>query len=237
METTEKCHLSIISRKPFDMLLGDARNEFYTDTQDLSCRSSGRYNTSMEEREMGAGVIPFAVNGHKVNFLFQKTFTGRKVGYLIDFGGGLGAGEDHRETAIREFVEETETMYFADDVQQASRSGERVNKQIPVVECLFAETLEAHPDWWCRRTPGNPIRPKRWKTFFIEFPYRDVDELNREWESDTVGRFKKRRELLWIPANELLAIYENAPDRLWKRVRQLENASETIRSIQREKGF
>ena len=186
---------------------------------------------------MGAGVIPFAVVDREVQFLFQNTFTGRKVGYLIDFGGGLGEGEDYRETAIREFVEETETMYFSEDVRLVSRTDERINCQIPIVEKLFAETLEAHPDWWCRRAPGNPARPKQWKTFFVEFPYRNVDELNREWEADKVGRFKKRRKLVWVQSSDLLAIYENAPDKLWKRVRQLEKATETIRSIMREKEF
>ena len=96
---------------------------------------------------MGAGVIPFAVIDGEVNFLLQKTFTGRKVGYFIDFGGGLVEGEDYQETAIREFVEETETMYFSNDVQHASRTIENVNNQIPIVEALFNETLEAHPDW------------------------------------------------------------------------------------------
>ena len=86
---------------------------------------------------MGAGVIPFTVKDHKVNFLFQTTFTGRKVGYLIDFGGGLGVGEGYWQTAIREFVEETETMYFSDDVQKASRTEERIRQQIPIVEALF----------------------------------------------------------------------------------------------------
>ena len=186
---------------------------------------------------MGAGVIPFAVVDRKVQFLFQNTFTGRKVGYLIDFGGGLGESEDYRETAIREFVEETETMYFSEDVRLASRTDERINCQIPIVEKLFAETLEAHPDWWCRRAPGNPARPKQWKTFFIEFPYRNVDEMNREWEADKVGRFKKRRKLVWVQSSELLAIYENAPEKLWKRVRQLEKATETIRLIMHEKEF
>jgi 8-oxo-dGTP pyrophosphatase MutT (NUDIX family) len=180
---------------------------------------------------MGAGVIPFAVNEGKVYFLFQKTFTGRKVGYLIDFGGGLGAGEGYRETAIREFVEETETMYFSDDVHQANRTVESVENQIPIVEALFDETLTAHTDWCCRRAPGNPLKPKQWQTFFIEFPYRDIEVLNREWEADTVGRFKKRRELVWVSASDLLYIYENAPDKLWKRVRQLENVTATICSI------
>lgn len=186
---------------------------------------------------MGAGVIPFAVHERKVNFLFQNTFTGRKVGYLIDFGGGLGVGEDYRATAIREFIEETETMYFSADVQQASRTEERIVKQIPIVEALFDKTLEAHPDWCCRRAPGNPLCPKLWKTCFIEFPYRDVAQLNREWEADRAGRFKKRRELVWVTANELLALYANAPEKLWKRVRQLENATAIIHSIVRSNGF
>ena len=69
---------------------------------------------------MGAGVIPFTACDGKVNFLFQKTFAGRKVGYLIDFGDGLEAGEDYRQIAIREFVEETKTMYFSDVVRQAN---------------------------------------------------------------------------------------------------------------------
>ena len=184
---------------------------------------------------MGAGVIPFAVNDCKVHFLFQTTFAGRKAGYLVDFGGGLGASEDYREAAIREFVEETETMYFSDDVQQASRTVERVSNQIPVVAALFNETLAVQPDWWCRRAPGNPLQPKRWKTFFIEFPYRDVEQLNREWAADKVGRFKKRRELVWVTAAELLALYEKAPDKLWKRVRQLENATETVHAIVQSK--
>jgi hypothetical protein len=180
---------------------------------------------------MGAGVLPFTVADGKVSFLFQTTFSGRKAGYLIDFGGGLGVGEDYRNTAVREFVEETETMYFATDVQQARRTVESVNRQIPIVEALFDETLSVYPHWWCKRAPGNPLNPKLWRTFFIEFPYRDIEELNREWEADNIGRFKKRRALIWVPGVELLEIYDHASDKLWKRIRQLENAKETIHSI------
>lgn len=184
---------------------------------------------------MGAGVIPFAVHDNEVRFLFQTTFTGRKVGHLIDFGGGLGPDEGYRETAIREFVEETETMYFSDNVQQASRTGDSVRQQIPVVASVFDQTLAAHPDWWCQRAPGNPLKPRRWKTFFIEFPYRNIEELNREWEEDQVGRFRKRRKLFWIPGDKLLTIYATTPEILWKRVRQLEHASDTVNSILKSK--
>jgi hypothetical protein len=184
---------------------------------------------------MGAGVIPFTAIDGKVCFLFQTTFAGRKAGHLIDFGGGLGTGEDYRDTAIREFIEETETMYFSDNVQQARRTVARIKHQTPIVEALFDDTLSVHPDWWCNRAPGNSLNPKLWRTFFIEFPYRDIGELNREWETDNAGRFKKRRALVWIAGSELLAIYDNAPEKLWKRVRQLENATQTVHSIIRSK--
>ena len=183
----------------------------------------------------GAGVIPFSVAEGKVRFLFQTVFSGRKTGYLIDFGGGLGAGEDYHMAAIREFVEETETMYFADDVSRAWRSRERIESQLPLVAQLFEQTLSTNPDWWCRRLNDDPRRPKRWKTFFIEFPYRDAEILNREWAADTVGRFKKRRRLLWVSGEELLQLYRHEPHRLWKRVRQLENAAEIVDAIRRSK--
>jgi hypothetical protein len=181
---------------------------------------------------MGAGVIPLTVKDGEVLFLFQKVFSGRKAGYLIDFGGGLGDKEDYRATAVREFVEETETMYLTDDLALACRSDDQVRKQISAVEQLFERTLSVHPDWWCRREPGNPKKPKDWRTYFIEFPFRDNTALNNEWASDTTGRFKKRREVVWISADSLLNIYNNSPLDLWKRVRQLENAGTLIREIQ-----
>lgn len=183
---------------------------------------------------MGAGVIPFAVVEQQTLFLFQTVFSGRKAGHLIDFGGGLDDGETPRDCAIREFVEETETMYFADDLAQAKRSDVSIARQIPLVQARFDATLADHPDWWCRRSIGDPNRPKDWKTFFVELPYRDVRPMNRAWREDLVGRFKKRRELVWVTADELIAIYESSPERLWKRVRQLEGAPALIQQIKRQ---
>lgn len=34
---------------------------------------------------MGAGVIPISVADKQVRFLFHKTFSGRRAGYLMDF--------------------------------------------------------------------------------------------------------------------------------------------------------
>lgn len=180
---------------------------------------------------MGAGVIPFTVHQGELLFLFQKAFSGRKAGYLIDFGGGIGEHESYRSAAAREFVEETETLYLADDPASACRSPERVAAQLPQVDALFERTLSAHPHWWCRRAPGSGSKPKDWRSYFIEFPYRDVSAFNQAWADDDGRRFKKRRELLWIQSDRLQAIYANSPEQLWKRVRQLEGAEELITEI------
>ena len=181
---------------------------------------------------MGAGVIPLAVNNGEILFLFQKTFSGRKTGFLIDFGGRLDDGEDYRTTAMREFVEETETMYLSDDLKTAHRSESRVMQQLKQVDKIFERTLSGYPHWWRRRNPGSREKPKDWISYFIEFPFRNVNALNTEWQYDSSGRFSKRRELVWVSADELLDIYARSPKDLWKRVRQLENAETLIREIQ-----
>jgi len=180
---------------------------------------------------MGAGVIPFCVQDGQVLFLFHKTFSGRRAGCLVDFGGGGEPGESHRQTAIREFIEETETMYFSGNIHAAVLTQERIQAQTPLLEALFDRTLRSHPDWWCRRGKGSTGETRDWKTFFIEFECRDVTDMNREWELDAGTRFSKRRELVWIPVDTLCDIYEHSPGRLWKRVRQLVNAKATIQAI------
>jgi len=180
---------------------------------------------------MSAGIIPFCVNTGKVHFLFHKTFSGRRAGYLVDFGGGGHDGETYRQTAVREFVEETDTMFFAADLSQARRTPERIAAQIPIMDTLLDRTLDAHPDWWCQRAPGTKIPPRDWRSFFVEVEYRVIDDINAQWANDDGSRFKKPRELLWLPGDELVAIIDNAPERLWKRVRQLIGLGETIAAI------
>lgn len=184
---------------------------------------------------MGAGVIPFCVTDGKVYFLFHKTFSGRRAGHLVDFGGGGETGEDYRQTAMREFVEETETMYFSQNLKDAMVTEERVRSQLSLLEKLFDRTLGDHPDWWCRRKDAADGRPRDWRTYFIEFDYRKLDDMNREWRDDAGGRFKKRRELVWIGSAELIDIYQREPQRLWRRLRQLRKARKTIRSIVKAK--
>lgn len=189
---------------------------------------------------MGAGVIPFTVHKQQVLFLFQKVFSGRKSGCLIDFGGGINQGETYQQAAAREFVEETETMFFAEGIEElkiAEKTPARIARQLLVVTELFGRTLEQYPHWWCQREPGNKIPPKDWKTFFIEFDYQSLDMINQEWAAEGTRRtrFSKRRELHWIEADYLLLIYQQHPEKLWKRVRQLVNARSIVQAIKQEK--
>jgi 8-oxo-dGTP pyrophosphatase MutT (NUDIX family) len=180
---------------------------------------------------MGAGVIPFCVHDRQVMFLLHKTFSGRRAGCLVDFGGGAERGENHRQTAIREFIEETESMYFAGDIHTASLTQEQIQVQTLLLESIFDNTLQRHPDWWCPRQDRNNGKPRDWKTFFIQFEYRDVTDINREWARDGGERFSKRRELVWLAADTLSNTLDYAPEKLWKRVRQLVSATEMIRTI------
>jgi 8-oxo-dGTP pyrophosphatase MutT (NUDIX family) len=180
---------------------------------------------------MGAGVIPFAVHRDEVYCLFHKTFSGRRAGCLVDFGGNQDPGEGFRQTAIREFIEETEGMYLAEDVSRVVLTNALLAEQTGMLDKLFADTLGDHPGWYCDRRVESERTGKSWRTFFIRFPYRELAPMNREWERDGGRRFKKRRELVWVPAAELLHLFESAPERLWKRVRRLDQPGRIVRAI------
>jgi 8-oxo-dGTP pyrophosphatase MutT (NUDIX family) len=179
----------------------------------------------------GAGLIPFARRGNGVEFLFHRTFSGRRAGLLVDFGGGSRPGEPQSDTALREFIEETEAMYLAADIGQVDRSERFVQAQLPLLRQSFARTQQAHPHWWCRRRPAPGKPPRDWKTFFVELEYRDPSAMNRAWAEDDGRRFAKRRELAWVPAPELLAIFRQTPERLWTRLRELDDPLPIIRAI------
>lgn len=189
----------------------------------------------MKKTKTGAGVIPFCAKDGRVFFLFHKTFSGRRAGLLIDFGGGAKTGEGYRETAMREFIEETETMFLSEDIENAALTESRMEAQLMQLERIFDKTLSDHPDWWSPRGATPSGKFKDWRTFFVEFDYRDPAAMNLEWRNDGGRRFSKRRELVWVASDELIEICRNARGKLWRRVRELTDMEKIVESIVSEK--
>jgi len=165
-------------------------------------------------------------------FLFHKTFSGRRAGLVVDFGGGSRAGETQVHTAAREFVEETEAMFFAKNCHGDLSS--LVQSQYRLMLQLIEQTQNNNPHWWCGRRNRSGDRPRDWKTFFVEVDFRDTGEMNAAWAEDTSGRFKKRRELFWLTAEQLLDIIDNRPEALWKRIRAYQGMRDTVLAIARD---
>ena len=180
----------------------------------------------------GAGVIPFAIEDGAVWFLFHKTFSGRRAGLLVDFGGGSRPDESQLQTAAREFVEETEAMFFAnscnDDLTPLIQS--QYHRMLQLME----QMQNTQADRCCVRRNRNGDKPRDWKTFFVEVAFRDVTDMNMAWAEDSAGRFKKRRELCWVAADKLLEIVENRPEALWKRIREYEGLRDVILAIMKK---
>jgi hypothetical protein len=179
----------------------------------------------------GAGVIPFAWVDGTPSFLFHKTFTGRRAGLLVDFGGGSQSGETQYQTAAREFVEETDAMFFADSCNDDSDTRMQMKSQYQLMLQLIENTQSKHPQWCCRRVCVTDDKPRDWKTYFVKLDYRAPDDMNTAWAEDKNGRFKKQRELHWLTAEQLLDVFDNRPEALWKRVRELEGARAIVRAI------
>jgi hypothetical protein len=55
--------------------------------------------------------------------------------------------------------------------------------------------------------------------------------MNTAWAEDRTGRFKKRRELCWLSADQLQDIVENRPEVLWKRIKEYDGLSQVIVAI------
>jgi 8-oxo-dGTP pyrophosphatase MutT (NUDIX family) len=181
----------------------------------------------------GAGIIPFTRDGGRLRFLLHTTFKGRRKGLLVDFGGGSHADESAAATAAREFIEETEGMYFGDKrgYRQMKR-GEFARQQRLMLDRI-GSSLEQHPGWRCERLTRPGKEPRIWQTFFVEIDYRPVEDINRAWADDERQRFRKRRELIWLPAPQLLDCYRAHPERLWTRLREYQGVEEIVADIER----
>jgi hypothetical protein len=101
-----------------------------------------------------AGVLPFclrynaALQKPEVFFLFHKTFVGKKVGTLIDFGGALNNEENVCKCAARELCEETGGLLFSSNLEEDVNHFLETKKEMELQQSVFVrETSEKLGDW------------------------------------------------------------------------------------------
>jgi hypothetical protein len=179
----------------------------------------------------GAGVVPFAVLerepgdeasvSQEVMVLFHTKEVGKKVGYLVDFGGGVGEDEgDDSAVAVaaREMSEETAGVFdlSPDELARQPIASNRAVQASPLTTLatgrLLARLLKGlgHYGEVAARVEEEEggDGDKVWhgstdeggyEVFFVRMPYVSADELNQLFAvSDRRCRFQ------WVPLNELV---------------------------------
>eukprot|EP01118_Nematostelium_gracile_P001063 TRINITY_DN1105_c0_g1_i1.p1 TRINITY_DN1105_c0_g1~~TRINITY_DN1105_c0_g1_i1.p1 ORF type:complete len:183 (-),score=57.40 TRINITY_DN1105_c0_g1_i1:88-636(-) len=147
-----------------------------------------------------AGILPFAIHDGEMYFLFHRTFVGKKMGTLIDMGGGISKedNKDIKRTAAREFSEETAGLYFSEDpeadaefLHQDNMTESDMQQGRVVRECTerVFEMLQKQPVW----VFGG------YKLHVLEIPYHDLKALNKAFE-----KAPKKREFLWVHVNDII---------------------------------
>lgn len=117
----------------------------------------------------GAGVLPYCVKDGQLLFLLHSTSVGKKVGFLIDFGGALEAGETSWQGAIRELNEETlgqlwPVDYLSEKPQETDLQGS--SKETEVDEAggeEQRESVERGVARWGGASVGPSLREERYQ--------------------------------------------------------------------------
>lgn len=93
--------------------------------------------------DVGAGILAYCFHEGEIYVLLHRTTSGKKLGYLVDCGGGSKGGEPPEETAIREFGEETGGIFFPPKGKSQESLAEELSKLTTVTFCLFLPDLAA----------------------------------------------------------------------------------------------
>jgi 8-oxo-dGTP pyrophosphatase MutT (NUDIX family) len=170
------------------------------------------------EREglTGAGVVPFALaSDGKVVVLFHTKEVGKKVGYLVDFGGGLSSEHEPAvDAAVREVSEETGGVFdlSPEEIAQQPFASNRALQQSPLTT-LAAQRLRprlltgvsrylkngAQSDDGVDRVWHGSTGEGGYEVFFVRVPYVSADQLNQLFASSD-----RRCRFQWVDLEALL---------------------------------
>jgi len=188
----------------------------------------------------GAGVLPFYIDQEKkeIFFLFHRIFRGKKKGFVVDWGGSTEPKELPQVTACREFIEETEGMFFAQDVNDSDKSPRTITLQTQQGLNLLHRTQR-----YCQAEHflSSPKSLLTYHLFLIETGNRPrlAQQMNERYSREEKA-FSKRREVFWLSGAQVidllrdertLPIEDHSP--LFVRVKKVSSLIQTIQNIQK----
>jgi hypothetical protein len=202
----------------------------------------------MENKQIlseGAGILPFSIDPNgKLKFLFHKTFEGKKVGYLIDFGGAVENEDvkngDLLQAAVREFCEETAGLLNSEDIENdfkkyflLKRAEENQNDNFSEEEIQSNEFVKNSVKYCYEKISNDSDNIFKtscdsYTLFLIKINYFEVEKINKIFETN----FKKKREFVWTEINDILNSSDNKIlNQIYPRVRYSKNFLEIIKNI------
>ncbi len=148
-----------------------------------------------------AGVIPYVIINNSIYFLLGVD---NRTKELTDFGGGVKASENSIEGAIREFREETNSIFGKKMYSEGAFSD-----CITVSDCVKMTILFKKID---KKWIANASRKFYFRTKYTQgLRYQEIDKLLWIHEMDfrTMVRHNNLNFILWEKIRRFLKMYNN----------------------------
>lgn len=171
---------------------------------------------------IGAGILPFAVHNGDVYYLLGKESDGTiksRNNLFCDFGGGRKTEEKPRETAFREFLEESlNVLGMEEEIKKAMCTSAPVynkdNYALYLVEVPFSQEIVNSYNWTMQRLVHHMIqidyRGHR-SAVLSAFPSKLRFELVQEWIKEEKSNMDD--EAFHRMINELVKHHESVDQR------------------------
>lgn len=168
----------------------------------------------------GAGILPYSIVEGGINFLFQTTFHGKKMGTLVDFGGYRESENDPIITASREFSEETGGLFTAKNYEDyLDTIKEMSEKDVQLSQIVFEQTNLVKSK--LKNCKFSWTQNKQYYMFFMPIEFRPTTKISECFEIN-----KKKREFIWVDAKGILN--DSLPMPLHERVQCITNLNNII---------
>lgn len=179
--------------------------------------------TTVKMSIRGAGIIPYTFHDNKLKFLFQKYLTKTKSRdrKWKDFGGSSEPNEDPLMTAVREFVEETNAIFYIVShatiypelykivtskvwirgIGEWSLPDNKFDPYIEEIKKIIPIAIDYYYELLYSSTIYSFIE-RSYATFFLYVPYTNRISPFEDLHINYLLRYKRRHK--WVVLKELL---------------------------------